>query len=243
MALVLGMFVPMIGLIQVGSQARADRYTYLPMIGLYILVTWGAIELFGKWRHRREVLAVAALLILTSLVARSYGQASFWQNYTTLWSHAIEITSRNYLAHDNLGNAFLLKGQLKEAVDQYDKALEIDADYPEAHSNLGVALFQMGEHGKAFYNFQEALRLDPNYAGAYINYGNALFETGKIADSVEQYKRAVALAPDLFMAHNDLGAALFSLGDKQGAIEQFQEALRLKPDFEQARQNLESCNP
>jgi len=161
----LGMFVPMIGLIQVGSQARADRYTYLPMIGLYILVTWGAIELFGKWRHRREVLAGAALLILTALVARSYGQASFWQNSTTLWSHAIDITSRNYLAHDNLGNAFLLKGQLKEAVDQYDKALEINADYPEAHSNLGVALFQMGKHGKAFYNSRRRCGLIPTMPG------------------------------------------------------------------------------
>ena len=186
----LGMLVPMIGLIQVGSQARADRYTYLPMIGLYILVTWGAIELFGKWRHRREVLAVAASLILTALVARSYGQASFWQNSTTLWSHAIDIAPPNYLAHDNLGNAFLLKGQLKEAVDQYDKALEINTDYPEAHSNLGVALFQMGENEKAFYNFQEALRLDPNYAIAIYNRGLAAQTLGRTDEADRYFARA-----------------------------------------------------
>jgi tetratricopeptide (TPR) repeat protein len=136
----LGMLVPMIGIIQVGSQVRADRYTYLPQIGLYLLVAWGAMELFHQWRCSKVVLAGAGLLIIIALITRSYFQTSYWQDTETLWKHATATTSNNYIASNNLAEALFQSGRFDEAIAECQKALKIKPDFAAAHIDLGAAL-------------------------------------------------------------------------------------------------------
>jgi tetratricopeptide (TPR) repeat protein len=156
-----GMLVPMIGIVQVGSQPMADRYTYLPEIGLYILVTWSALRLIDKWRGKREVLAVAALVIVGVFVTRSYSQTSYWRNSETLWRHTVDVTSRNYIAQNNLAGTLLDKGQLDEAIAHYRDALEIKPDVAQVQSNLGNALVREGQVEEGIVHLQKALQIDP----------------------------------------------------------------------------------
>jgi len=143
----LGMLIPMIGIIQVGSQVRADRYTYLPQIGLYLLVAWSAAELFHRWRRSREILAAAAVLIIMALTTRSYLQTSCWRDTETLWRHAIASTSNNYIAHTNLAQTLTHSGRFAEAIAECEKALKIKPDFAAAHNNLGVALLRNKQSG------------------------------------------------------------------------------------------------
>src|ERR1043166_7492077 len=153
----LGMLVPMIGIIQVGSQVRADRYTYLPQIGLYLLTAWGARELFHQWRRSREALVFAAVLLITALITRSYFQTSYWRDTETLWKHAIATTSNNYLAHSNLGETLLESGRFAEAIAECQKALKIKPDLAVAHNNLGSALQRNKQSGGGAGGQDEAL--------------------------------------------------------------------------------------
>ena len=138
----LGMLVPMIGIVQVGSQVRADRYTYLPQIGLYLLVAWGAMELFHRWHRSREALTVAAQLAVAALTAGSYFQSSYWRDTERLWKHAIATTSNNYIAHVNLAHVLSQSGRFNEAIAECQKALKIKPDFAAAHNNLGAALVE-----------------------------------------------------------------------------------------------------
>ena len=122
----LGMLVPVIGIIQVGLQARADRYTYLPQIGLYVLLTWAAADLCAGWRHRRVVLGGGATVILAALIFCARAQTSYWRNSESLWTHTLACTSDNFIAHNNLGNALLQKGRVDEAIAHFQKALQIN---------------------------------------------------------------------------------------------------------------------
>src|SRR5208282_1657591 len=133
----LGMLVPVIGLIQVGLQARADRHTYLPQIGLYVLLTWAAADLCAGWRHRRMVLGGSSTIILVALICCAHTQASYWRNSETLWTHTLACTSDNYMGHYELGNALLQKGSVDEAIAHFQKALQIKPDYAEVCYNLG----------------------------------------------------------------------------------------------------------
>ena len=143
------MLVPVIGIVQVGVQARADRYTYLPQIGLYLLLTWAAADLCAGWRHRRVVLGGCATVILVALIFCARTQTAYWRNSETLWTHTLACTSDNVIAHNNLGNALLQKGKVDEAIAHFQKALQIKPDYAEAHYNLGNALLQKGKSGRS----------------------------------------------------------------------------------------------
>src|SRR5208282_5015428 len=140
----LGMLVPVIGLIQSGLRAHADRYTYLPQIGLYVLLTWAAADLCAGWRHRRGVLGGGSMIILVALLFCARAQTAYWRNSELLWTHTLACTSDNSVAHNDLGNALLQKGSVDEAIVHYQKALQIDPDYVDACYNLGNALLQKG---------------------------------------------------------------------------------------------------
>src|ERR1044071_5938860 len=176
----LGVLVPMIGIVQVGSQARADRYTYLPQIGLYFLLTWGALELFKIWRGGREVLIVVAGLILTALTADSYVQTSFWRNGETLWRHSLANTSFNPLAQANLGDALMRKGQFDDAIVLLRKVLETNPDFAEANNSLGYVLMKKGQLDEAVVYFRKALEINPGHAEANNNLGYALMRKGQM---------------------------------------------------------------
>jgi tetratricopeptide (TPR) repeat protein len=235
----LGMLVPMIGLIQVGEQARADRYTYLSQIGLYILVTWGTMKLFQAWSRGREALAIIALLIVVGLAGRSYAQTSFWRDSETLWKQTLAHTTNNYIAENNLAKAVMLKGKLDEAAFHFRKALELCRNCPEVYNNLGHVLARKGEWAEAATAYQHAVREWPQPNAHYNNnLGISLAKIGKTGEAVEQFQQALQIDPDYREAHSNLAVLLLQLGRRDEAILHFKEVLRLKPDDEQTKAQL-----
>ena len=234
----LGMLVPVIGFLQVGSHAWADRYTYLPHLGLYIMVAWGAMDLYEAWHGRRVVLPAAAAMILTGLLVLSHVQTRYWRDSVSLWTHTLACTSENFFAHNNLGNALAERGKLNAAIPHYARALQLKPDYAEAHINLGVALAQLGKWNAAVPEFERALELKPDSAEAHSNLGVALAQQGKWDAAVPHYERAIELKPDSAEAHNNLGLALAKQGKWHEAIPYYERALQLKPDYAEAGFNL-----
>ena len=234
----LGMLVPVIGLIQVGEQSRADRYMYLPQIGLFLFITWGAIELFGKWRRGRERLAIMAVVSVMALTALCYVQASYWQNSETLWNHSLAVTSNNHIAENNLGNELMQKGRLDEAMIHLRKALEIYADYPEANNNLGYALASKGKWNEAIASYQAAMRTRPNYPKAHNNLAISFAETGKTDEAIAQFNEALRIDENYQEAHYNLAALFLQLGRRDDAVSHLREALRLKPNDAEVKAQL-----
>jgi len=170
----LGTFVPVIGVVQVGSQAMADRYTYIPLIGLFMMIAWGVPELFGNWRFRKMFLSVLSGVVLTVLALSSWQQVQYWRNSVTLFEHALSVTSGNYLAHNNLGVALSLAERTEEAVCHYSAALLIKPDYTDAHNNLGVTLAVQGKVDAAIGHYTQALLISPDHEKARANLAAAL---------------------------------------------------------------------
>ena len=204
----LGTLVPVIGLVQIGRQAMADRYTYIPLIGISIIIAWGVPELLVKWRYKEIGLAAIAAVVFSVLMAITYIQVRYWANSITLFEHALEVTFNNYVAHDNLGSALYRKGRLDEAVGHYTEALRINPDYLEPHNNLGAALFRKGKIDEAICYFTRALRIKPDIAETHNNLGAALFQKGKIDEAIAHFQEALRIRPDYANAHNNLNSAL-----------------------------------
>lgn len=234
----LGVLVPMIGIVQVGAQARADRYSYLSHIGLYLLVTWGALELFGKWRGGRVVLIVIGVLIVTGLTADSYVETLSWRDSEALWNKALANTTHNHIAQNNLGDALLKKGQTDDALSHFRKALEIDPNYPEANNNLGYALAQKGNWADAIRFYRIAMQVRPNFAKAHNNLGICLAQMGKPDEALAEFREALRIDPDYAKAHSNLAIVLLQLGRRAEAVAHLRETLRLKPEDEEAKAHL-----
>jgi tetratricopeptide (TPR) repeat protein len=233
-----GMLVPVIGLIQVGAQARADRYTYLPQIGLYVLLTWAAADLCAGWRHRRVVLGGCATVILVALIFCARAQTSYWRNSESLWTHTLACTSDNVEAHNNLGGVLFQKGNVDEAIAQYQEALQINPNDAVVHNSLGSALFQKGGVDEAIAQYQTALQINPDFADAHYNFGIALFKMGQVDEAIVHYQKALQIKPDYAEACNNLGNALLQKGRVDEAITHCQTALQIKPDYAEAHINL-----
>jgi tetratricopeptide (TPR) repeat protein len=234
----LGMLVPVIGFIQVGGAARADRYTYLPQIGLYLMVAWGAVDLCGVRPWPRVGLGCAAAAILAGLLAGARVQTTFWKDSVALWTRTLVCTSDNYMAHNNLGAALAGQGKLSQAVQQYQQTLALKPDYATAHNNLGLALVAQGNPAEAMEHYQRALQLEPDFAEAHNNLGSTLAGQGNLAGAIPCYERALQLKPDFAEARYNLGNTLARQGKLPEAVQQFEWALRLKPDYFKARYNL-----
>jgi protein O-mannosyl-transferase len=230
--------LPVIGLIQVGEFSRADRFTYMPLIGVFLALSWGGYELTRRWRYRPVVLSVAGGASIVFCLGLTRQQIGYWQDGETLFRHALAVTKSNDLAHNNLGNALDRKGQTVEAIRQYQEALRLKPNQAEAHNNLGYALGLQGQTDEAIHQYQEALRLKPHDADVHNNLGAALGKKGQSDEAIRQYQEALRLKPDHAEAHNNLGLALGRKGQSDEAIHQYQEAIRLKPDYAEAHNSL-----
>jgi tetratricopeptide (TPR) repeat protein len=224
------MLVPVIGLVQVGSHSMADRYTYLPQIGLCLSVTWGVAQLAASWRYRRWVCGVASALAVLVLMGIAWQQTSYWQDSEALWTHTLASTANNYCAHFNVGVALAGRGQVDAAIDHYQRALEIKPDYAEAHNNLGSALAGRREMDAAIVHYRKAIEIRPAYAEAHNNLGVALEERGQVDTAIVHYQKALEIKPDNAAAHYNLGLALDRQGKIADAVIQWRETVRLQPN-------------
>jgi tetratricopeptide (TPR) repeat protein len=227
------MLLPVIGLVQVGSQAHADRYTYLPQIGLYLLLAWAITDALTS-RLQRRIVAVTASLAIIALAWCAHVQASHWRNGESLWGHALAVTSGNFMAHDGLGECLANRGRLDEAIDQFQKALNIAPGYPELETNLILALTKKGRTDEAISHLQTLLKEDPNNAQAHYNLGNALQKKGDSQGAIAAYEKALSIQARYPAAHYDLGIALDRNGQIDEAIAHYQEAVQEQPNYPQA---------
>jgi tetratricopeptide (TPR) repeat protein len=239
------MLLPVIGLVQVGLQSRADRYTYLPQIGLAMVIAWAAAEACRAWPFCRRMAWPAAALLLPTLMACSYHQVSFWENTETLWRRALECTSRNLVAQNNLGFILAGQGRFNEAMEYYRKALEIHPDYAEAHANLGEALIKLKRLDEAVEYLQGALKIVPDSPETRNNLGVALVEKGRLNEAAAQFRRALEIKPTYDEALTNLcnatgaqGVAQLQSGHPREAAELFKQVVALKPDSFKAHNNL-----
>jgi tetratricopeptide (TPR) repeat protein len=234
----IGTLVPVIGLVQIGLQAMADRYTYIPLIGVFIIVAWGVPELLHRWRHKEKLLGLTAISVIIMLGITSWVQTRYWKNTVLLFNHTIEVTDNNYVMHNNLGFALTARGRPDEAIKHYKEALRLNPDYEPANINLGLALLSQGKFDECIDYYQEVLRVNPGYARVHNNLGAVLWRLGKIEKATVHFRKAVLLKPDYAEAHNSLGAALIFKGEIEKAIAHLQKALRLNPDYALAKINL-----
>ena len=245
----LGMLVPVIGLVQVGEQAHADRYTYLPQIGLYIMVAWTVGNLLSEPtpRARGALVGVVAALAIVSLGVLGFGQASYWKTSETLWNHTLAVTGENDVAHNNLGFLFLRRGELDKAISQFQAALNIRSKNAGTHYSLGAALIQSNLGNalarkqlwdEAIDHLQEAVRLRPDYADAYFNLGSVLFQQGQLDQAIAQWQKALAIRPTDAEAHRSVASALRKEGKLKEAIAEYEQALNITPEDSVALNNL-----
>ncbi len=234
----LGTLVPVIGLVQVGSQSMADRYTYLPLVGIFVMISWGIPAFFSRWRLPRCGLAVAGSSVLAVLMAVTWVQAGYWKDNISLFRHALDVTTANSLAHNNLGTALHERGDTQQAAAQYREALRIRPAYPEALVNLGNALALQGKKEEAIDRYREALRIKPVYPEALINLGTALAEQGDAKQAIAQYREALRLKPDMAVAHHNLAFVLDKRGELAEAVREYAEAVRIDPGYAQAHFRL-----
>ena len=234
----IGTLVPVIGLIQVGAQARADRYMYIPAIGLSIAFIWGVDALSRSWPRRFQVLSVPAIAGLAALVVCTRVQVAYWHNSEKLFRHAVEAVPGNYLGYNGLGKALEDLGRKDEAIKAWNEALHLAPDYPEAQYNLGTSLLVQGNVEQALPHLQSAVKGTPHNANARENLGNAYLKLDRLAEATTQYASAAALAPDNAVFMQVLGSVLLRQSKWSEAATVLTEALKLDPKSADANRNL-----
>jgi Tfp pilus assembly protein PilF len=228
----LGMLVPVIGLLQVGWQGHADRYTYLPQIGLYIAITWTLGDLTRVWRFQSIALGTAAVFTVGALSWRAWVQTSYWRDSETLFTHALAVTSNNDVALNNLGIIFLDKGQLDEAIAKLQSAVDLRPANAPAHDNLAKALLKKGQVAEAMVQYRKFLELEPENVEARNTLGTALIQQGHVREAVEQWQEALANQPENGNAASNLAWVFAtcpedSIRDGTRAVELGERALRI----------------
>jgi len=227
----LGTLIPVIGLVQVGDQAMADRYTYLPSIGIFIIVAWGVAELSAKWRYRKIILGVLAGLILAVLVICTRAQVKYWKNDFTLFKHALEVTKNNALVHERYASAIFKEGKFDEARSHYKQALRIRPEIFQAHTGLGLIFLKQGKIDEAIACFEEALRLKPDYALCLNNLGALLADQGKIDEAVRYFEKTIQSNPDYPMSYYNMAQVKIRQKEYDQAVKYLESALQRKPDW------------
>lgn len=234
----LGVLVPVLGLVQVGGNAMADRNAYLPMIGVYMVAAWGGASLAAKLRIPSSVTGVAATVGLLALMMCASAQVALWRGTEPLFRRALAVTEGNWLAHSLIGQVDANAGRNDAAVAHYREALRIWPELPEVHNGLGEVLDRMGRTEEALGNFEEEVRIQPRFAPAHYNLGVVRYRIGKVGEAAASFREALAIRPDHPEAHNNLGVCLSDLGKDDEAIVHYREALRIRPNYVEAHRNL-----
>jgi tetratricopeptide (TPR) repeat protein len=228
------MLLPVIGIIQVGGQAHADRYTYLPQIGIYVALTWLAADL----RVSRMIFGSLMAGVLAVLMVCGWKQTAYWQDSQTLWRHTLACTTGNDVAHLNLGADLARRGDVDEAITHYRKALETNPGNAQAHFNLGNSLRKKASIGQAIAEYQMALEINPHHAQACNNLGTLLFQEGQLQDALTQFQKALEIQPDYAEAHYNLGLTLHKEGHLEEAIAHYEKAAQIQPNYAECHYNL-----
>jgi len=234
----LGMLVPVIGLVQVGFQSIADRYTYVPLVGLSIALVWTVSETAGRVPRLRQLLPAAAALALIALGVETYRQTQYWKDSITLFEHTVAVTRGNYIIHNNLGIDLQAAGRLEEATEQFRLAVAAAPDYKDALNSLGAILAYRGNKMEAIALHRRAVAADPNYASAHLNLGHELMETGQTQEAFVELAEGLRLEPNSGRGHAYMGALLMSAGKWEDARQHLQDSLRFTPANAEAQSNL-----
>ena len=234
----LGTLVPVIGIVQVGSQAMADRYTYIPLTGLFIIIAWGGYDLLVRNTTKRAPIAIIIAVVVIGLGSATWVQVQYWADGKTLWKRVLAVTNNNFRAHVAYGSILATEDRHKDAAAQFSAAVRIQPNYAEAHSKLGVELAALGQHDAAMSHYKEALRYRPDLGMANTNLGNALLAEGRTEDALVYYEKALRQDQDDPIALNALGSAMDDLDRIDEAIELYRRALVINPRLSAAYNNI-----
>ena len=233
--------IPVIGIVQVGIQRYADRYTYVPLTGLFIIIAWGMPELLGQWRYKRIVLSFSGAIVLSVLAVCTWFQVGYWRNSVSLYEHAIAVTEGNYLAHNNLGVVLKGQGRIDEAIEHWQEALRIFPRYRDAIINLGGALADKGRYDEAIRYYKDFLKRNEGDCRLYNNLANAFTAKGEVDEAIKCYRKALEFDKNAWEVHYNLGTALIEKGRTAEAIVHFKEAVRIYPQFSQGQASLKQA--
>ncbi len=234
----LGTLVPVIGLVQVGTQAMADRYVYLPSIGVFIIVAWIAAELGAKGRYRKIGLGIMAGLVFAVLVICTRVQVKYWQNDFTVFKHALEVTKNNSTMHERYATTIFKEGKFEEAINHYKEALRIRPELFQAHAGLGLVFLKQGKFNEAAECFEEALRLKPAFPSVLNNLGALLGAQGKIDEAIRNFEKAIQIDPDYPQSYYNIAIVKIRQKEYSQAIWYLNEALRRRPGWPEVCSNL-----
>jgi len=234
----LGNLLPVVGLFNIGPDKMADRYTYIPLIGLFIMVVFYLNEQIGRIRLPRVAVAAVSTATVLALMGSAFLQTRHWKDSVTLFTHALQVTQKNELAHNNLGIEYMHTGDTQTALQQFQKALALRPTYLNALVNVGVLFQRQGNLKEAKMYYSQSLKNRPDYAPAHYNLGRALEEEGNYDRAEYHYKQAVKFSPDDHQSHNNLGVLMAKRGRFPEAVQQFREALKIQPQDAQALNNL-----
>jgi tetratricopeptide (TPR) repeat protein len=234
----LGMLVPVIGLVQVGAQGMADRYTYLPSIGIFIMIAWGAADICARWRYGRIALGVAAGVVLTVLVMCTRKQVGYWESNATIFGRALAVTENNFVMHRSYGGMLFEEGRFDEALAHFKEALRINPDSSDARRNIGIVLLKQGKIDEAIAAFSDVLGGKGDWPTAYNYLGLAYAQKGELDLAVSNYNAALQLKPDYVDALKNIGIALKEQGKTDEALEKWTKALGLEPDNPEVHYNM-----
>ena len=225
----LGTLVPVIGLVQVGGQAMADRYTYIPLIGCFVAVVWGSSEWIERWRIPRWAVVTVGGAVIVALSAVAWKQAGYWRDSVTLHERALAVTDRNWKAWQGLCDAKLDLGRYDEAIPACRESIRILPTFPEGWQTLGVVYARKGDPEGAIPYFRRALELRPDYFNALLNLGSAMGNLGDYPEAIASFRAALPLRPDNPDVWAYLGLAQFRAGDRPGALKAYESLRRIDP--------------
>jgi len=225
----LGTLVPVIGIIQIGSHALADRFVYIPFIGIYIILAWGIHFLLSNWNKKKLGIAILSTCFFSILIVVSWKQTSYWRNSASIFNHALNTTENNYIAHNNFGLALENQGDILNAIEHFKKSVSIKPNYVIALNNLGVALENIGKPEEAIVHYKKAIQINPKYPDPYINLAFILFHKKQYSEAIKRCYKALTINPKSLKAHIIIANSIAQKGNKKIAEHLYKKALQMNP--------------